>query len=346
MKQVLAGSAVAVMALGLAPVVSAADVALYGSLRYGVAMEDANDKFVPDAQEDTMWNLGSNRSSRWGVKGSMEAGEGLTAGFKMERAVGGVGGTMGARHHHVYLSGGFGTVTIGQQSSPYYGATTWDSSSSLGGVTDFVFRSSGVSYASSLGGPFDFKVLFGSGKGGAEKAEDGVNHIEASASFSAGPVNMSLGIFNDDDEGGVDGVQRIGGTVGGNVGPINWQVGFDSGEDSKSEVKGGKWMGGKVAAAVEDGLVVHDDDRYGLHLGYAVSEAGNLYTQYSGQNWSDDEDLDADRNSWLIGYKHVLAPGVTVYGEYRNTSVDATSEGVTVVDVSTDTAVVALKVDF
>ena len=78
----------------------------------------------------------------------------MTAGFKFERAVGfnslGDDGKSvgGARHHHVFLSGGFGTLTFGQQDAPYYGATTWDGSQTLGGLTDFIFRASGITYAS------------------------------------------------------------------------------------------------------------------------------------------------------------------------------------------------------
>lgn len=313
------------------------DVQLYGSLRYGVEMADVDDMDVPNNEEDTMWNLGSDRSSRWGIKGSMPAGEGMTAGFKMERAIGSTGSpsSMTARHHHVYLSGDFGTFTFGQQDAPYYGATTWDGAQTLGGATDFLFRSSGVSYASNTGGPFDFSVLFGSGKGGAEKAEDGANHIEASAKFAAGPINMSLGYYNDDDETAdgmrKEGMQRIGGTVGGNYGPINWVVGYDSGEDV--EIEG----------------VMGDDDRYGFHLGYAIGASGNLYTQYSAQNWSDDEaalNIDADLDSWLVGYSHVLAPGVVVYGEYSSTDVSGDVDNMKVAGVDTDKAVVAVKVSF
>ena len=329
-KCTIAAFALTFGAIGVVPVaVAEADVSLYGSLRYGVSMTDENDSRVSDREEDAMWDLGSNRSSRWGIKGSMPAGEGLTAGFKMERAIGSVGSpsSMTARHHHVYLSGGFGTFTFGQQDAPYYGATTWDGSQTLGGVTDFLFRSSGVSYASALGGPFNFKVLFGSGKGGEEKSEDGVNHIEASANFAAGPINMSLGYYDDSDETvegvKVHGMQRVGGTVGGNIGAINWKVGYDNGDHGSSG----------------------DDDRYGIHLGYAISDGGNIYTQYSAGEISDDVSKE-NLSSLLVGYSHVVAPGVVVYGEFSNTDYDEKAGGVELRDVATNKAVVAMKVTF
>ena len=349
MKRVIAISVVAGLLGGASAAVAESDVSLYGSLRYGVAMKDVNASWVPNKDEGAMWDLGSNRSSRWGVKGSMPAGDGMTAGFKMERAIGSVGSpsSMTARHHHVYLSGDMGTVTLGQQDAPYYGATTWDGAQTLGGATDFVFRSSGVSYASNLGGPFGFKVLVGSGMGGAEESGDGVGHVEASASLAAGPIDLSLGYFNDSDETvdtvKVHGMQRVGGTVSGNIGRINWEIGYDNGTDvlraQDLRVRDGDKIGG-------------DDDRYGAHIGYEIGEGGNIYTQYSAQAWSgtvqagdSKTGVDYDLNSWLVGYSHTIAPGVVVYGEFSNTSEDMTAGSISA-DRKTSSAVVALKVSF
>lgn len=349
-KCTIAAFALTFGAIGVVPVaVAEADVSLYGSLRYGVEMADKDKSWVADDEEDAMWNLGSDRSSRWGIKGSMPAGEGLTAGFKMERAIGGVGSpsSMTARHHHVYLSGGFGTFTFGQQDAPYYGATTWDGAQTLGGATDFLFRSSGVSYASNLGGPFNFKVLFGSGKGGKETAEDGLNHIEASANFAAGPINMNLGYYDDSDmtvDGvKVHGMQRVGGTVGGNIGAINWKVGYNNGSDVVYDLEDD---------FDEDIEISGDDDRYGIHLGYAISDGGNIYTQYSERKFSGDvssvqpTEMDGNLSSLLVGYSHVVAPGVVVYGEISNTDLVGKDGGVKVADVATNKAVVAMKITF
>lgn len=350
-RKCIAAFALAFGATGVVPVaVADASVSLYGSLRYGVEMTDKDDKSVENEKEDAMWNLGSNRSSRWGIKGSMPAGEGLTAGFKMERAIGGTGSPskMTARHHHVYLSGDAGTFTFGQQDAPYYGGTTWDGSQTLGGATDFLFRSSGVSYASNLGGPFNFKVLVGSGKGGAEKEEDGANHLEMSASFAAGPVNLNLGFYNDDDmtkDGKkYDGKQHLGGTVGGSVGPVNWTIGYDSGENVMMSL---------MPDEKDPPQIMGDQDRYGFHLGYAVGESGNLYMQYSARDWTDSvaaHNAKIDLDSVLVGYTHVLAKGVVVYGEFSDTSM-STSDGGTKVsgkgtNVDTSKAVVAVKVSF
>ena len=318
------------LALPLAASVQA-DATVYGSLRFGVELKD-DDRPDSAKDSDSMWNLGSNRSSRWGVKGSMEAGEGVTAGFKFERAVGFntitgkvgddktvTGSSSGARHHHVYLSGDFGTLTFGQQDAPYFGATTWDGTQTLGGITDFIYRASGVSYASNLGGPFNFAILSGSGEGGKEQSEDGANHLEVSANLAAGPVNFNAGYYNDDDA-----EQRIGGTVGGSLAAITWEVGYDSGTDSCNDTDASR--------------TDCDDERYGMHVGYMIGD-GNAYIQFSEKD--SDHNMN-DTDAWTFGYWHALAPGVVVYAEHQMRDSMHKDHG----ELSGTTTVAAVKVDF
>ena len=300
------------LALGASIAVPAvADVSVYGSLRYGVAVADTGVKGA-----DAQWTLGANRGSRFGIKGSMEAGEGLTAGIHIERNL---NAGLSARHHNVSLSGDFGTIKLGRQSAPYYGATTWDGSQTLGGLTDFdpvmtdgSSRATGVSYASNLGGPFSFSVLLGSGVGGADAAGEGVDHINAGTALSAGPVNLSLGFRNDKD-----GIQRVGGTASASMGPVSLKVGADTGSDS---------------CTVGDDC---NDTRFGFHAGFTMG-SGNAYTQYSNLD-SDDDTMDTD--GWVFGYTHVLATNVVAYVEHGLTNDDSE-------DITKNTTVVALKVGF
>ena len=315
MKRVITTSVAAGLlgALAYAPVASAQDAALYGNLRYGVQMDD-------DGMKDSknVWNLAANKASRWGVKGSMPAGEGLTAGFHFERNL----GDMSARHHNVSLSGDFGTFKFGRQSSPYYGATTWDGTQAFGGLTDPFSRSSGISFASNLEGPFSFSALVGSGDAGADGTSDGANHIEVAASLAAGPVNVSVGYYDNDTD--MNEKDRIGGTAGGQLAGFNWEVGFDAGTDT---------CGAKC-----------DDERVGFHLGYTIGD-GNLYTNYSDTD-SDSMDYEksymADKSRWVFGYSHVVAKNVVVYAETAMT--DKTHE--TAGDITSTSTAVALKVGF
>ncbi len=94
-----------------------AEASWYGSLRAGVMSSDSNVSVF-------------DGGSRWGIKGSHEAGEGLTAVYRFEHKMSTVNAGLdgGGRLAYVGLSGGFGTVTAGQIWSASY--------NSAGAVTD------------------------------------------------------------------------------------------------------------------------------------------------------------------------------------------------------------------
>ena len=91
--------------------------------------------------------------SKWGIRGSSEVSEGLTAVYQFEHAINAAGGTWGGgRVGYVGLSGGFGTLQIGQNWSASYnsvGAIT-DNSSYFGDAETSVRHGNLVSYAVSV----------------------------------------------------------------------------------------------------------------------------------------------------------------------------------------------------
>ena len=98
------------------PSVVFAEANWYGSLRSGLKFSDGDTKVVDIA-------------SRWGIKGSAEAGEGLTAVYRFEHKISTENaGQPGGRLAYVGLSGGFGSVTMGQIWSASY--------NSVGAITD------------------------------------------------------------------------------------------------------------------------------------------------------------------------------------------------------------------
>ena len=99
------------------PSVVFAEANWYGSLRAGVMSSDSNTKVF-------------DGGSRWGIRGSHEAGEGLSAIYRFEHKMSteNAGLDGGGRLAYVGLSGGFGTVTAGQIWSAAY--------NSVGAVTD------------------------------------------------------------------------------------------------------------------------------------------------------------------------------------------------------------------
>ena len=98
------------------PSVVFAEASWYGSLRSGLEFSDGNTSVV---------DIGS----RWGIKGSAEAGEGLTAVYRFEHKISTADASMpGGRLAYVGLSGGFGSLTAGQIWSASY--------NSVGAITD------------------------------------------------------------------------------------------------------------------------------------------------------------------------------------------------------------------
>ena len=322
MKRILTTSVVAGLlgTLGFAPVVSA-DATVYGSLRYGVQMSDDD-----TSGSSTSWNIGTNSSSRFGIRASADAMEGVTASAHIERNL---DAGLSARHHNVSLSGGFGTVTFGQQSDPYYGAVTWDGAAHLGGGTDFGLRRQGAAYSSALGGPFDFSVFVSDGGAGG-----GADHRAIAGSFDFGPIALSLGYMQQ-----VDDAERLGGTVGGDLGGVNWKVGYESATDLVGFVDAADANPDPECGAAG---AICDADRYGFHLGYAVGGGGpgggNAYVQF-GERDSDSNVRDTDY--WLFGYSHYVSESVTVDAVYRTQ--DTMPSGV---DQTDSTAIVVVKVDF
>ena len=85
------------------PSVVFAEASWYGSIRTGVESNDSNNTGVADF------------GSRWGIQGSSEVSEGLTAVYRYERKIRSNDAfDDGGRLSYVGLSGGFGTITVGQ----------------------------------------------------------------------------------------------------------------------------------------------------------------------------------------------------------------------------------------
>jgi predicted porin len=131
--------ALAVAAALAASTAVQADTTLYGSARVSV------DYVNPDGSGPHYWDV-VNNSSRLGVRGSEDLGNGLSAIYQYEFGVDTTdGGNFNSNRPRVLgLKGDFGTFTLGNQWTPYYNVL---------GITD-VFNS-GVSYGNYLG---DFRM--------------------------------------------------------------------------------------------------------------------------------------------------------------------------------------------
>ena len=126
-----------------APSVVSAEATWYGSLRAGVEFHDGDSNF-------------KNVGSRWGIKGSNEISDGLTAVYRFEHGISTADASQpqsGGRLAYAGLSGGFGTITAGQIWSASYnsvGAIT-DNSNLYGDSETSARHGNVVSYANTFG---------------------------------------------------------------------------------------------------------------------------------------------------------------------------------------------------
>jgi predicted porin len=121
MKKVLS---LAIAAALVSPVAAMADATVYGKVRQ--ALEMVNDERNSAAEVDDIEI--NDYTSRLGVKGSEDLGNGLTAVYKIEYGVHistnkdgnefAGDGTLSARNAFVGLAGGFGTFVIGRHDTP------------------------------------------------------------------------------------------------------------------------------------------------------------------------------------------------------------------------------------
>ncbi len=124
------------------PSVVFAEASWYGSIRTGITTTTGNSG-LDDA------------SSRWGVKGSSEVAEGLTAVYRFEHKLNSTAASLsdGGRLSYVGLSGGFGTITLGQVWSASY--------NSFGAITDNSLKWGSAETTYRHGNVVSYSVSFG-----------------------------------------------------------------------------------------------------------------------------------------------------------------------------------------
>ena len=118
-------------------------VTLYGAIRTSVRFGGGDDARYADG------------TSIWGITGATEVAEGLTGVYKFEHSINsGNASQTGGRHAYFGLSGGFGTVTLGQQGTAAASAISGNDKSNYFGASGLEATRHGnaVSYAFSSGG--------------------------------------------------------------------------------------------------------------------------------------------------------------------------------------------------
>ena len=207
---------------------------LYGSFRTGVSF-GSGDSNVGDF------------TSRWGFKGSHEVAEGLTASYKYEAKMNTTNAQSSGeagRLSNISISGGFGTVSLGQiwsASAIHYGFAV-DPSYVNGVFGGASYRNANsVSYSSSAG-DVNFQI---------DKVTGDSERVEVGAGAAFGPIGVGVGYWRSNaDESSFTGVALSTGAAG-----VNLTIGLGSSDD---------------AAGAESDTTV-------LHVGGSLGDTGVSY---------------------------------------------------------------------
>ena len=204
--------------LSVPSVIFAADddgASWYGSLRGGIQFKSGEDAQYYDG------------SSRWGIKGSNEVSEGLTAVYRFETNIDNKADQAGnGRLNYVGLSGGFGSFTLGNFWSASYNHagvirdfpnwhTSGDTSGRLQNALSYAFSSGGIS------------LQIDAVMDGKRETGGAVDQVEFGMTAALGDYGkLALGYTEHKDEKGTDTLKLMASTVGD----------ADSGENSGSLV--------------------------------------------------------------------------------------------------------------
>jgi len=112
--------ALAIASVVAAPVAMAGAPTIYGQVSMAVDNYDVKDATAGNTVDLESGTQINSRASKFGVKGSEDLGNGLTAVYKFEFEVQiDAGDTLKNRNQYVGVAGGFGTVLLGRHDTPF-----------------------------------------------------------------------------------------------------------------------------------------------------------------------------------------------------------------------------------
>ena len=349
--------AAAVAAAVIAPAsVLAAGPTLYGKLHVSVDGIDNNGKSSDNTQYDE-WSLQSN-SSRIGVKGSEDLGNGMKVGYLIEWGVDmdGDGGDLSERNRAVTLSGDWGTALAGKWDTPFkttgrkldlFGDRIGDTRNlSKFGTTENRAKNVAAYVTPNMNG-FSATVAYvfdaGTGNlGGAEYSDDNSdnNAWSFNAIYKNGPILAVLGYVDYSDDGRAQTVTTTSGgfsidqTTGATVGtPLVSSTSSTNSDNASAWRAGGAYTFGdfKVIASYTDfesQNFVKDYDTSMWTLGGSYKMGSNtIKLQYSDLDDSDlktcgttsMESCKDGADMWTVGLDHAMSKRTTVYAAYSTT---------------------------
>ena len=329
----------------MAPTTAQADDSgptVYGRLRAGLQRTD------DDLADDDVIGF-EDGSSRFGIRGEEDLGNGLAAIYRYEWATTvvedeGSATGLGKRHSWVGLKGSFGQVTIGRQTNPFYGLT--GTSYALGNeytgnyamyeVGNFSDKTSdSLVYRNSFG-DLEFGAAFEFNQDDAANEDLDSFSLAGRYNFGAGRVSLA---YWDQDVSSDDGS-----TTENDV--FAAFVDFNIGESGNIYLG---WMGAATDVGdtfdTDDGIDISIDDRDvdSYHIGYG-GRSGDVsyFISYDGIDYDNDNGTTrgtTDRDIITIGGAYYLSSRTRIYFEAEFLDSDAE-------DADRNRQVVGLRHDF
>ncbi|MCB1858431.1 MAG: porin [Gammaproteobacteria bacterium] len=338
----------AVSAALVAPLAAFAETTLYGRLDTALDYIDPDDEITASLDQngdvvtvtgvgetcgdgDSCWDVNTN-TTRVGIKGSEDLGNGLKAIFQAEWAFSSSeGGSTadGLRNRLAYagLSGGFGTAAIGRQWTPYYGAV--DKTDIFNKAADVYYlgtyrTGNAVAYVTPNFNGFQGKAALVLDEGNT--AKDNIDHFQLTAEYNNGPISVGVGYL-----------KSYGATVQTAAVPAGFEIDQTTGLIVATPA---------VAASSVD---VEDTTTWGIGASYNFgmfkliaqyedSETPDVFDVTDSMDWRSwavagegyfgnhtlramfgnlDYDYDDD-NSWAVGYQYNFSKRTRAYLEYSD----------------------------
>ena len=334
-KQLLAAAVATAIA---APMAASADVTVYGQLHYSIDSIDYNNN-TAGAWAGTGMDIevagydGSavnSHTSRFGIKGSEDLGNGLSAVFQMEFDISGddLGGVNNNRNTYVALAGSWGVAGIGQVDTPFKSSTgSLEMFSEQVGDNnqlnfDDIRTTDAVFYMSPNWNGFSFvaAVVMPS----ASIDADGIEATSLSATYSNGPWFATVAYEDISD----DYVAALYTTVGTNsVDYDKWRVGLGY---TANGFHVGFIYEDREMDGLSDVVATLDEDGDSWQLSGSYTAGNNTFKIAYGESDGAVNSAGATFNvdnaeAWSIGVDHKLSNRTKVYAVYADYNADGTA---------------------
>jgi predicted porin len=313
---------IAIAAAVAAPMAVSADTTIYGLIDNALTHNDDGTNESWDIEQ-------GNGTSRLGVKGSEDLGNGLKAIFQYEWATqttegGSTQSGFTNRLGFVGLTGGFGTVAIGRQWTPYYGAVGKVNIFNMPSAADHVpgtlnsYRTgNALAYVSPNFNGFSASIAFVINNGGSTDLEDSVDGTNLALKYDNGPLSVGFGYRQTEATGAAAAVAAVAGNAG--------TAAIAAVDDSDTWGISGKYNFGNFAIIGsyedQDNGTAADKDAWALA---AEAYFGNNTIRALVGEMDVDGSTASDRDRWAVGVQHNFSKRTRVYAEYADIEIGNT----------------------